>query len=78
MEQFVIKLYICNIFNDITCISTKLSIIIFTQYFEDIIIGNNFGDIVFYEKAKKDDINNTEYILFKKYRKRTINQNIFQ
>ena len=69
IEQFVIKYYITNIFNDINCISTKLNIINDTDYFNGIIIGNNLGDIVFYEKTKKDDINNLEYIFLKKIEK---------
>ena len=70
IEQFVIKYYISNIFNDITCVSTKINIINNTDYLEGIIIGNNYGDIVFYEKKKKDDINNLEYILLKKIEKK--------
>ena len=70
LEQFIIKHYICNIFDDISCISTKLNIINNTDYFEGIIIGNNYGDIVFYEKTKKDDINNFEYKFLKKIEKK--------
>ena len=70
LEQFVIKYYICNIFDDISCISTKLNIINNTEYFEGLIIGNNYGDIAFYEKLKKDDINNFEYNFFKKIEKK--------
>ena len=70
IEQFVIKHYISNIFNDITCVSTKINIINNTNYFEGIIIGNNYGDIVYYEKTKKDDTNNLEYTLLKKIEKK--------
>lgn len=70
IEQFIVKFYISNIFNDINCISSKLNVINNTDYFNGIIIGNNLGDIILYEKMKKEDINNLEYIFYKKIEKR--------
>ena len=70
IEQFIIKYYICNIFDDITCISTKIDIINNTDYFEGLIIGNNYGDVILYEKSKKEDINNFEYNYYKKFEKK--------
>ena len=54
-EQFEIKFYIANIFNDNSCFSSKFAIIQNDKSnFDGLIIGNNSGDIVFYEKIKKD------------------------
>ena len=70
IEQFMVKYYFCNIFDNINSISTKINIINNTKYFEGLIIGNNYGDIVFFEKNKKDDIHNLEYPFYKKIEKK--------
>ena len=69
IEQYIVKFHINNIFNDTSCQSEKI-LAINSNLFNGLILGNDFGDIVFYEKIKKDDVNNFEYDFVKKYEKK--------
>ena len=69
IEQFIVKFHINDIFNNVLCQSEKLCCIN-THFFSGILIGNNSGDIVIYEKTKKDDVHNFDYTLLKKYEKK--------
>ena len=71
IEQYIVKFHINNIFNDTSCQSEKI-LGINTNFFNGILIGNDYGDIVVYEKIKKDDVNNFEYDFIKKYDKKGI------
>ena len=69
IEQFIVKFHLTNIFENISCLSEKICIIN-SNAFNGLLIGNNFGDIVIYEKTRKDDINSFEYVFMKKYEKK--------
>ena len=69
IEQFILKFHTDNIFNNVLCHGEKLSIIN-TVFFNGILIGNDLGDVVVYEKVKKDDIFNFDYVFIKKYEKK--------
>ena len=66
IEQFIVKFHADNIFNNVLCHGEKIAIIN-TVFFNGILIGNDLGDIVIYEKVKKDDIFNFDYVFIKKY-----------
>ena len=69
IEQFIIKFHITDIFKDVLCVSEKICILN-TVFFNGLIIGNNSGDIVIYEKNKRDDISNFDYYFIKKFEKK--------
>ena len=69
IEQFIVKFHIDDIFNNALCQSEKICSIN-NNFFSGLIIGNNYGDIVIYEKTKKDDVNNFDYVLLKKFEKK--------
>ena len=69
IEQYIVRFHINNIFNDTSCQSEKI-LAINSNFFCGLVIGNDYGDIVLYEKIKKDDVNNFEYDLIKKYEKK--------
>ena len=69
IEQYIVKFHINNIFNDTSCQSEKI-LAINSTFFSGLLIGNDYGDIVLYEKIKKDDVNNFEYDFIKKYEKK--------
>ena len=69
IEQFIVKFHLINIFENISCLSEKICIIN-SNTFNGLLIGNNFGDIVIYEKTRKDDVNSFEYVFMKKYEKK--------
>ena len=69
IEQFIVKFHADNIFNNVLCHGEKIAIIN-TVFFNGILIGNDLGDIVIYEKVKKDDIFNFDYVFIKKYEKK--------
>ena len=69
IEQYIVKFHINNIFNDTSCQSEKI-LAINSTFFSGLLIGNDYGDIVLYEKIKKDDVNNFEYDFINKYEKK--------
>ena len=69
IEQFIIKFHITDLFKDVFCVTEKICILN-TAFFNGLIIGNNSGDIVIYEKNKRDDISNYDYYFIKKFDKK--------
>ena len=69
IEQFIVKFHINDIFKNVLCHSEKLCIIN-SNFFNGFLIGNNLGEIAVYEKIKKDDIVNFDYVFIKKFEKK--------